>query len=673
LRAERKQALEDARRAREFLAHASHEIRTPLHGVVGYTSLLLGTELNDEQRALADALRAGVDSLLDVVNDVLDLSRLDAGALSLEPQEFDVIQLVQAVARQFAAVAWTKGLDLRVDTAGVTCPILVGDPGRLRQVLANLVANAVKFTDAGSVTIEAGSRPVRSRRRADGARCELRLSVADTGPGVPREDQGRLFRPFSRLTPAGGSRQPGAGLGLAISKQLVELMDGRLSYTPGAQGGSVFEFVIQVDEATTSIARERRDPDSTTPRVYVADDDPLSRRELLTALMAEQLVVAGSGPASGLRAALHAADAAERLPDAVLVGHVHEPEGDLGVAARIASDARLSRMPLVLAPVSGLRGHAPAVHRAGYSAYLPRPFRGGELQQCIRAVIRRPGSIPARDADSAGLADRGVRLVTRHRLADEQRIATAGRVLIADDDPASLMVTRLQVERLGYPVDTVENGGQAVTAASLRSYHVVLMDCGMPGVDGLAACAEIRRMRHERRPAIVAITAHAGAEWKRRCLLAGMDHVIEKPVRTHVLAGILNQYARTSRDAMLDTPAASTSSRVSSPRLSGAIDNLVADVGLELTLELAREYAAAVTRAIETVGSGDVTAIRHDAHRLLGSARTLGLPDFELLWLKVEELANADRYVPDAIREELRRACADLEGWIERHHEKHCA
>ncbi|HWN86626.1 MAG TPA: ATP-binding protein, partial [Vicinamibacterales bacterium] len=477
-----------ARRSQEFLSHASHEIRTPLHGIVGYASLLSGTELTDEQRSLADALRAGVDSLLDVVNDVLDLSRLDAGAMRLEPQAFNVNTLVQGVARQFGAEAWTKGLELSVETSGVTHADLVGDPGRIRQVLANLVANAVKFTDAGAISIEVSTTARRRKRGAQGA-CGLRIAVADSGPGVSREARARLFTPFSRLAPAGGSRKPGAGLGLAISKQLVGLMGGRLTFTPNANGGSVFIFTVGVREGTASFHPELGQPDAAMLRVYVADDDPLSRRELLMTLSTEGIGVSGSGPAATLDDALRSAEAAGRLPAIVIVGHVLDEDGDLRIASRLAANARLAKVPLLLAPISGMRGHARAVHEAGYTAYLPRPFRCGELYQCLRAVLRRLSrqAAPGHASD----VDEAAPLITRHRLADEQRLAAAGRVLIADDDPANLRVTRLQVERLGHPADAVENGAEAVAAVMRGDYQVVLMDCQMPTMNGLVAAAEI--------------------------------------------------------------------------------------------------------------------------------------------------------------------------------------
>jgi CheY-like chemotaxis protein/HPt (histidine-containing phosphotransfer) domain-containing protein len=371
----------------------------------------------------------------------------------------------------------------------------------------------------------------------------------------------------------------------------------------------------------------------------------------------------------------------------VIVGHVLEAGGDLGVASRLTGNARLARIPLLLAPIAGMRGHALDVHAAGYTAYLPRPFRCGELYQCVRAVLRRSAPSLEGAAGQASDADGAMPLITRHRLADEQQMAAAGRVLIADDDPANLKVTRLQVERLGHPVDVVENGADAVAAVMRRDYQVVLMDCQMPTMNGLVATTEIRRLKDGSGfPAIVAVTAQAGEEWQRRCLQTGMDDVLEKPVRTHVLAEILNRYARTTfrsneHQDVLATAAAKAGglSRHSCEAAeAGGIDDLIADVGIELTLELAREYLTGVARALETIASGDMAATRHDAHRLLGGARTLSLTTFARLWLSIEELPSSQSRIPRATVDELRRACVELETWIERHHEKyrsekHCA
>jgi len=240
-------------------------------------------------------------------------------------------------------------------------------------------------------------------------------------------------------------------------------------------------------------------------------------------------------------------------------------------------------------------------------------------------------------------------------------------VLVVDDDPANRTVTRLQVERLGYPADTAENGAQAVAAVMRGDYQVVLMDCHMPTMNGLIATAEIRRLAARTRgPAIIAVTAEAGGVWAQRCREAGIDEVLEKPVRAHQLAETLNRHAR--------TPARSADTQRIAPllpaRMSRGIDDLVSEVGLELTLDLARDYLTGVRKALENMRSAGIETTKADAHRLLGSARMLGLPAFESLWPRVEELAWMCDRIPDATVDELRLACIELESWIEGHHEK---
>ena len=643
LRAERDRALELARTRAEFISHASHEIRTPLHGIVGYSTLLLGTELTDEQRSFANALRMGVESLLSVVSDVLDVSRLDAGAMALEKTGFDLTALVRGVTRSFEETASSRHLALEVDTDAVAHTNLIGDPGRIRQVLVNLVANAVKFTDAGSVVVRAETVSKRQRRIA------LRVSVTDTGPGIPAADQGRLFQPFSRLGVAGAASRPGTGLGLTISKQLVELMGGTLQVDSAPRRGSTFTFELHLPRDLRPAAQRQLDQlDVSSLRVYVADDDGRSRRDLLLSLASAGIGVAGSGTATSLPETLRSARATGTLPDLAIVGHVDHTDGDLAIARAVKADPRLAPVKLVLAPVAGVRGRAREAHDAGYDGYVSRPFGHAELLWCTRAVISR---------SFTGHVDGSPGLITRHTLATPPA-AVAGRVLVADDDPANRHVTRLQVERLGYAVDTADGGKEAVAAAARGHYDVILMDCQMAETDGLAASAEIRRQeRPGPRPAILAMTADVSARQRERCRRAGMDDFLEKPVRTHVLASALNRYARASH-------ASGTNQRRDVPQ----VDLLEADIGSELTLDLMREYLAGAEQAVERLERDplDEATAHSDAHRLLGGARILGLGTLEDLWQTLSE-ESAGPAVPAATIAELRRACTELRAWMNAH------
>jgi two-component system, sensor histidine kinase and response regulator len=651
LRAERDLALERAGRRSEFISHASHEIRTPLHGILGFATLLLGTELTDEQRAFANSLHASIESLLAVVNDVLDVSTLDAGAMRLDSEGFNLIALIRGVADTFSEAAAAKGLALRVDADDVKHPTVIGDPGRIRQILTNLVSNAVKFTDTGHVAVRAVTRST-----TRGA-VEMCVSVSDTGPGIPRDAQARLFQPFSRLRQPGVAGKPGTGLGLSISRQLVELMGGSIDFDSSAKRGTTFSVTVALKEDARPMAlREMERLDVAKLRVYVADDDSRSLSELLISLAAAGVGVVGTGSAVALPEALRKAKTGGNRPDVAIIGHVRRESGELAIAKAVRADPRLAGVQLVLAPVSGVRGQARDARDAGYDAYVPRPFRGTELLQCLRAVIVRAQGGPIDHP----------RLITRYNVAGHTDLPAAGRVLVADDEPASRQVTRLQIARLGYPVDEVAGGADAVAAAATGAYRLILMDCQMPDMDGLTAAAAIRRQEEPtQRAFIVALTADVSAEQRERCRDAGMDEFLEKPLRTQTLASLLNRHVRRGHESIAS---AANGSEPGNADSVATIEQLGAEIGPEMTLELVREYLVGAKRAIERLSgpeSLDVGGVRSVAHRLLGGARVLGLAQFEQIWGPLSREDATDPTVPPATLDALHGACADLAAWID--------
>jgi CheY-like chemotaxis protein len=385
--------------------------------------------------------------------------------------------------------------------------------------------------------------------------------------------------------------------------------------------------------------------------VYLADDDTRSRDELFLSLAGIGISVAWSGPAHGLPEAMRTAIEAGLSTDVAIVGHVEQEGVDLAIAHTCRTDPRLVPTPLVLTPISGVRGYAREAREAGYSAYLPRPFHGNELSLCIRAVAAHS---PPRSDDT--------RFVTRHSAAESPQLIR--RVLLADDDPAGRRVTRLQIERLGFTVDEVPGGAEAITAASGGAYDLILMDCQMPDVNGLAAATAIRTQEVPgRRAFIVALSADVRAELREACWRAGVDEFLEKPLRTETLVRVLN--AMTGLPEL--TLGGGHDGRSSDDVDLGALNALMADIGAEMTLDLLREYLANAERAVEQLtGSGqpDAGYVGREAHRLVGGARALGLRRLDHLW---EELSTSATGGGDhrTIVEELRRACWNLGRWMD--------
>jgi CheY-like chemotaxis protein len=352
----------------------------------------------------------------------------------------------------------------------------------------------------------------------------------------------------------------------------------------------------------------------------------------------------------GLPEALRTAIAGGRRPDVALVGHVRHDGADLSVARVVGADPLLADVPLVLVPMSGVRGRAREVREAGYRAYIPRPFQGNELLQCLRATVLKGRERPADNS----------LLITRHNVTDQSEVQPAGRVLVADDDPAGRQVACLQIARLGYLVDAVAGGKAAVAAAATGSYQLILMDCQMPDMDGLTATAAIRRNeRPEQRTCIVALTADVSAVQRERCAEAGMDGFLEKPLRTQTLASLLTTHLRRGQEqSAIDVVDAT------------ALGLAEAGIEPEIALDLVREYLAGAAQTTEQLAQRrlDARSIHSAAHRLLGSARILGLARFERIWASLcDRTEHAGVEVPPAAIDDLREACADLTAWIESH------
>jgi signal transduction histidine kinase/CheY-like chemotaxis protein/HPt (histidine-containing phosphotransfer) domain-containing protein len=604
-------AAEDANRAKgEFLANMSHEIRTPMNGVIGMAELLATTDLAPRQREYLAVVRNSAESLLRVLNDILDFSKIEAGRLDLESVPFSLRETVGDALRTLAPRAAEKRLELACRIAPDVPDALVGDPGRLRQVLVNLVGNAIKFTEKGEVVAEV----VRESPR-DG-RTTLAFTVRDTGIGIAKEHQALVFEAFRQADASTSRRYGGTGLGLSICARLVTLMGGEIGVESEPGRGSTFRFTARFAEGAPGGAAPAPRAQLADMEVLVADDNDTNRR-----ILAEMLRSWGLRPTlvDGGRAALDelARAAAAGRPYRLLLLDAMMPEADgWAVAAEIRANDALPR-PAILVLSSAGPGTGPG-EAAGVARQLLKPVKASELLDAMLGALGAAAPEPR-----GGAATEAAPPELRRR------------VLVVDDRHVNREVARHLLERRGHDVAVAESGEDALARLAEREFDVVLMDVEMPGMTGFDTTAAIREReaRGGRRVRVVAMTAHAMAGDRDRCLAAGMDDYLTKPVRPAELHAAVERGARPAAagDRRRDDPSPAGSSPAASVRASPVDwDAALAHCGGrgeildELAGIFAAEAAELVTKIRGAAARGDAEELRTLAHSMKGSARLFG-------------------------------------------------